>query len=118
MRDFAEVFTNEREVKAMVDLVWDKLEDQIKASFLEPSCGNGNFLVEILDRKLALCQSDKDILTAYQSIFGIDIQADNVAECKERLLAMNPRLELRPKVRRILNKNIIVGDFLNDKLKN
>lgn len=116
MRDFAEVFTNEREVKAMVDLVWDKLEDQIKATFLEPSCGNGNFLVEILGRKLALCQSDKEILTAYKSIFGIDIQADNVAECKERLLEMNPRPELRPKVKRILNKNIIVGNFLNYEL--
>jgi len=57
--DHGEVFTNEREVKAMVDLVWKELEkgtvDKVlTATFLEPSCGSGNFLIEILQRKIAL----------------------------------------------------------------
>lgn len=53
--DHGEVFTNEREVKAMVDLVWRAFgtsEQKISKTFLEPACGSGNFLVEILERKL------------------------------------------------------------------
>lgn len=62
--DHGEVFTNEREVKAMLDLVWKNLEqgttDKIlTATFLEPSCGSGNFLIEILRRKLALLKEMK-----------------------------------------------------------
>ena len=48
-----EVFTNEREVKAMCDLVKDET-DRIDSRFLEPACGNGNFLAEIITRKLAV----------------------------------------------------------------
>ena len=52
VRDHGEVFTAEREVKAMCDLVKDEC-DRIDSRFLEPACGNGNFLAEILTRKLA-----------------------------------------------------------------
>ena len=52
VRDHGEVFTAEREVKAMCDLVKDETE-RIDSRFLEPACGNGNFLAEILTRKLA-----------------------------------------------------------------
>lgn len=51
--DHGEVFTNEREVKAMCDLVNDETQ-RIDSRFLEPACGDGNFLAEILDRKLAV----------------------------------------------------------------
>ena len=49
--DFGEVFTNEHEVKAMLDLVKHESE-RIESRFLEPACGDGNFLAEILHRKL------------------------------------------------------------------
>ena len=49
-----EVFTNEREVNAMLDLVKHETE-RIDSRFLEPACGDGNFLAEILRRKLAVC---------------------------------------------------------------
>lgn len=49
--DFGEVFTNEREVNAMLDLVKDETEN-IESTFLEPACGDGNFLIEVLSRKL------------------------------------------------------------------
>ena len=49
--DFGEVYTNEREVNAMIDLVKEEAE-KITTTFLEPACGSGNFLVEILRRKL------------------------------------------------------------------
>jgi type I restriction-modification system DNA methylase subunit len=49
--DHGEVFTNEREVNAMLDLVKTETE-RIESRFLEPACGDGNFLAEILRRKL------------------------------------------------------------------
>lgn len=53
--DYGEVYTNDREVKAMCDLVKDETE-RIDSRFLEPACGNGNFLAEILTRKLGVCK--------------------------------------------------------------
>jgi len=54
--DHGEVFTNEREVNAMLDLVKQETE-RIDSRFLEPACGNGNFLVEILRRKLEVVKA-------------------------------------------------------------
>ena len=93
-----EVFTAEREVKAMLDLVKPETE-RIDSKFLEPACGNGNFLVEILRRKLDSakgmlcrwhpCKHDEMMselsLRAISSIYGIDIMADNVKESRERM---------------------------------
>lgn len=59
VKDHAELFTAEREVKAMCDLVDDELS-RIDSNVLEPSCGNGNFLVEIYARKLKNCKDEKD----------------------------------------------------------
>ena len=53
VRDLAEVFTHQREVDAMLDLMPDAFHN-IDVKFLEPACGSGNFLVEILRRKLRL----------------------------------------------------------------
>lgn len=94
-----EVFTAEREVKAMCDLIPDWA-----GNVLEPACGNGNFLMEIARRKLAAGLSIAD--TA-RTIFGIDIQEDNVLEARTRLL------EILPGAERILERNIVVGDFLH-----
>ena len=55
VRERGEVFTAEREVNAMLDLVKDETE-RIDSTFLEPACGDGNFLAEILRRKLAVCE--------------------------------------------------------------
>lgn len=88
VRDFGEVFTNEREVKAMCDLIPAVVWENITSTFLEPACGNGNFLVEIYRRKLERCETERDGLKALASIFAIDIQADNVQESRERLKTM------------------------------
>jgi type I restriction-modification system DNA methylase subunit len=91
--DHGEVFTAEREVNAMLDLVKDETE-RIDSRFLEPACGTGNFLTKILERKMAVVRSrySKDLtgyelnaLIAVSSIYGIDILMDNVHECRERL---------------------------------
>ena len=88
-----EVFTAEREVKAMCDLVKDETE-RIESRFLEPACGDGNFLAEILERKLAVVSKqysknpndwEKHSLLALCSLYGIDILQDNAAACRERL---------------------------------
>ena len=88
VKDFAEVFTPAHIVKDMCDLVPEEMWVNIDTTFLEPACGTGNFLVEILERKFKLCQSWEDGLRALKSIYGMDIQADNVEEAKGRLFDM------------------------------
>ena len=91
--DHGEVYTNEREVKAMCDLVKTETE-RIDSRFLEPACGNGNFLAEILSRKLTVVSQkykkssfdyEKYSVVAITSLYGVDILIDNVLECRERL---------------------------------
>lgn len=113
VKEFAEVYTNEREVNAMLDLIPNIT---IEMTFLEPSCGNGNFLIEILKRKLQLAKTDDEVLQCYSTIFGIDIQEDNVIESRERMLNLLPNSALTNVVKQILNKNIKVGDFLKEEL--
>lgn len=101
--DHGEVFTHEREVRAMLDLVKIQTE-QITSTFLEPACGTGNFLAEILRRKLttalrlsqinksqkspkyAQLHYEKHAICAISSIYGIELLADNCDECRRRLL--------------------------------
>ncbi len=85
-----EVFTNPREVNAMLDLVKPETE-RIDSRFLEPACGDGNFLIEILRRKLSICEArvrakqytqlqyEHDAIWAISSIYGIELLADNAA---------------------------------------
>lgn len=87
-RDYGEVYTPKWLVKDMCDTIPPEVWNDLTATFLEPACGNGNFLAEILERKLKLCRDERDGLKALNAIFGIDIQQDNVDECKERLLKM------------------------------
>ena len=115
---FAEVFTAEREVKDMCDLIPSEVWEDIDSRFLEPACGNGNFLVEIFERKLTRCESVEQGLNALRSIYGIDIQQDNVEESKQRLFDMFVKqFPKSPAITaiiaaQILENNIICGDSL------
>lgn len=129
--DFGEVFTSEREVKAMCDLAKDETY-RIDSKVLEPACGDGNFLAEILNRKLSTVESrysknKQDIemysVIAVTSLYGIDIQEDNAEECRERLFAIWESFVSRyvgaeavtrcsEAVRYILKCNILCGDAL------
>ena len=129
--DHGEVYTGAREVNAMLDLVKQETE-RIDSRFLEPACGTGNFLAEILARKLGVVETryagsqlewERYAVLAAGSIYGIDILADNVAACRERLLALFDRAytgrykrrakdEVRDVVRFVLGRNIIHGDAL------
>lgn len=118
VKDFAEVFTPSHIVKDMCDLIPEDVWNNIESTFLEPSCGNGNFLVEIYRRKLAICKDERDGLKALASIVGIDIQPDNCEESRKRL--MNQFCEAFPNANEvcillaagILKNNIICGDGL------
>ena len=87
-------------------------------TFLEPACGNGNFLVEIFERKLKLCSNVQDGLMALRCIYGIDILQDNVEESRQRLFDMFvnafPSAAVRDIIaaEMILENNIICGDSL------
>lgn len=72
----------------MCDLIPSDVWENITSTFLEPACGNGNFLVEIYRRKLERCETERDGLKALASIFAIDIQPDNVQESRQRLKGM------------------------------
>ncbi len=129
--DHGEVFTNPREVNAMLDLVKDESE-RIESTFLEPACGTGNFLVEVLTRKLATVvrrygksqlEFERYAVMAVTSIYGIDLLPDNVAACQDRLFDMFDTIyraqfdaackpECRASVRYVLRTNIIHGDAL------
>jgi len=131
VRDHGEVFTNEREVKAMCDLVKDETE-RIDSRFLEPACGDGNFLAEILSRKLEVVKRkykkstfdyEKNAVLAISSLYGVDILHDNVIACRERLFAIWDKEyksvckkdcndQTRDAVRFILSKNIVCGNAL------
>ena len=126
-----EVFTADREVNAMLNLVKQETE-RIESRFLEPACGNGNFLVKILERKLAVVRGryakqyiDYELyaLIAVSSIYGIDIQLDNVEECRYRLYNIftkeytslfnnSTTEEYLQSIRFVFSKNIIWGDAL------
>lgn len=131
VRDHGEVFTNEREVKAMCDLVKDETE-RIDSRFLEPACGDGNFLAEILTRKLEIVKRkykksaldyEKNAVLAASSIYGVDILIDNVIACRERMFKIWDKEYkavckkecndmTRDAVRFILKRNIVCGNAL------
>lgn len=129
--DHGEVFTNQREVNDMLDLVKHETE-RIDSRFLEPACGNGNFLAEVLRRKLTVVDSrygksqiewERYSVIAVSSIYGVDILEDNAQECRDRLLGIYTEWYSKTfkqvnndcirSVRFLLNRNILWGDALD-----
>jgi hypothetical protein len=93
VQEHGEVFTNEREVNAMLDMVRQETE-RIDSRFLEPACGDGNFLAEVLRRKLDVVDSryrrslpewERYAFIAVCSIYGVELLHDNTVACRERL---------------------------------
>lgn len=135
--DHGEVFTPEHIVNDMLDLVKNETE-RIDSRFLEPACGNGNFLIEILRRKLNIVKDrykknqtdyERYAIVAVSSCYGVDILEDNCAECRERLLNFfeteykgiykkETREQIIEVIKFILSKNIIWGDALTLKTNN
>ena len=130
--DHGEVFTNQREVNAMLDLVKHETE-RIDSRFLEPACGNGNFLAEVLNRKLNVVDHkyshtqiewERYAVLAVCNIYGVDILEDNAEECRKRLFnifkgrynklfADKCKPEVLRSVDFLLHRNILWGDALD-----
>ena len=126
-----EVFTAEREVNAMLDLVANECL-RPDSRFLEPACGNGNFLTAILKRKLSELRRkyknspydyEKLAIVAIGSLYGVDIMRDNVEECRKRLFSIwneeytahcksDASEEARQAAKFIISRNIINGNAL------
>lgn len=125
--DHGEVFTPSWMVEAMLDLVKGETE-RIDSRFLEPACGSGNFLVRILQRKLAAVEikfgkSDFEkrhyALLALMCIYGIELLPDNIAECRANLLEifaeylnLDQSEELYRAAFFVLSQNIVNGDAM------
>ena len=129
VQSIAEVKTAEREVNAMLDLVNDTVR-RPNSRVLEPACGNGNFLVEILRRKLAVAAGNAKsqegfefgVITSLTSIYGIDIMSDNVEEARKRLQMLvveaysmtkntwRPNDGFYESAQYVLGTNIVLGD--------
>ena len=129
--DFGEVNTSEREVNAMLDLVKQETE-RLDSRFLEPACGDGNFLIEVLNRKLEILvknykknqyEFEKNSVVVVGSIYGVDILQDNAQSARDRLFDRFIEVykkhfkeylneNLVKSIKFILDKNIIHGDAL------
>jgi hypothetical protein len=123
--DHGEVFTPAWMVEAMLDLVKGETE-RIDSRFLEPACGDGNFLVQILRRKLAAVElkygkSDFErrqyALLALMCLYGIELLPDNIAECRVNLLAifaeylnLGPADDLYRAAFYVLSQDLVNGD--------
>lgn len=125
--DHGEVFTPAWMVEAMLDLIKGEAE-RIDARFLEPACGSGNFIVKVLQRKLAAVEgkfgkSDFEkqhyALLALMCIYGIELLADNIIECRENVLEifadylnLQASDDLYRAAAFVLSQNIVHGDAL------
>lgn len=126
-----EVFTAEREVNAMLDLVANECL-RPDSRFLEPACGDGNFLSAILKRKLTELRRkykksprdyEKQAIVAIGSLYGVDIMLDNIEACRARLFAIwdeeytelcknDTSQDARKAAQFIISRNIINGNAL------
>lgn len=125
--DHGEVFTPPWLVEAMLDLVNDESE-RIDSRFLEPACGSGNFLVQVLRRKLAAVELKYEAspfertqyaLLGLMCIYGIELLADNIAECRANLLelfaqelGLEPADDTYRAAAHVLAVNLVHGDAL------
>lgn len=138
VRGLAEVYTHDREVTAMLDLVADMFPsaedpENIDRTFLEPACGHGNFLVAIIARKIQHvtvehygegAELEYRLLRCFTSTYGIDIDAGNVIEARERMLEVMERhigdagiavsQEFLDAVSHVLGTNVQRADTLAD----
>lgn len=130
-----EVFTAEREVKAMCDLVKNESE-RIDSRILEPACGEGPFLQEMLKRKLATVKSrygksphDFELysIVALSSLYGVELLEDNAQVCRDNLYGIwevaysefgSQRKEVKNAARYMVQTNILCGDALTLKQNN
>lgn len=116
VKKFGEVFTPSWLVKKMCDMLDEQnggTAFEIEKTFLEPCCGTGNFAVEIIERKLKKCKTSDDARISVGSYYTVEIQQDNVDECRDRVEELVHLYFPDLQIRDILERNIVCGDFLH-----
>lgn len=126
VNDYGEVFTADKEVNAMLDLVNDEIE-KIDSTVLEPACGEGAFILKIFERKMNIVKQyswngwikEFMILRAVSGIYGVDIQKDNVMICRKKLFIKaqsyitNPTNGFTKMLHELIERNIICGNTIS-----
>jgi len=107
-KETAEDFTPLELVNEMLDKLPEEVFLDPSKTFCDNSAGNGNFLIQVLQRKL---DNGHDPLQALSTIYGVELMPDNVLEIKERLLSLIPA-KLYKKAEKIVNINIICHNSL------
>jgi hypothetical protein len=107
-RETAEDFTPSSLVNEMLDKLPDEVFVDPDKTFCDNSAGNGNFLIEVLRRKLS---NSHPPLQALSTIYGVELMPDNVEEMKERLLKLIPK-KFHKEAKNILDKNIVCHNAL------
>jgi len=113
-QETGEDFTPISKVNEMLDILSPEVFIEPSNTFCDPAAGNGNFLVEVLSRKLL---HGHNPLQAIDTIYGVELMPDNVEEMKERLLELIPT-NLHKKAREIINHNIVCANSLEFDFKN
>ena len=106
VKETAEVFTPTPLVQEILNNLPQELFEDVSKTFLDPSCGDGQFLSEIVIRKMG--KSGCSLEQALSTTYGVELMEDNVKLCKERLAGPNPTQEILD----ILDKNIVCADAL------
>ena len=137
IKDFGEVFTKPKEVEAMLNMVKNETQ-RIDSRFLEPACGNGNFLIKILDKKLDVVEKkynnsqieyERYSFQAVCSLYGVEILKDNVNSCRNRIYSHFKKMyesfflntsnsKFLSSIKYVISRNILWGDALTLKEPN
>lgn len=112
VRESAEVYTPKWVVNEMLDLIPKETWENIDATFLEPAGGNGNFVEEILRRKLAIAKNDEEKIRALKSVYAVELMLDNVDEMRARVKAIMEENGITTGIDDIIKRNIQQGNFL------
>ncbi len=112
VKNFGEVFTSKKTVNEMLNLLPKEMFKPSK-TFLEPTCGEGVFILEILKRKFANCKKRNDYTIALGSVYGMELQEDNVKICIDNIINLCSEY-FKPTKQEIelINNHIIQADSL------
>ncbi len=112
IQKFGEVFTSVETVNQMLDMLPPETFKP-ERTFLEPCCGEGVFIIEILKRKFANCKKRKDYTTSLKSVYGMELQADNVVKCIQNVLNLcDEYFNVTKTEKMIVNEHIMQADSL------
>jgi predicted helicase len=117
VKQTGEVFTPLELVDEILDELPQEVFDDPQKTFLDPSCGDGNFLVRVIAYKI---EAGATVEQALSTTYGVDLMPDNIQHCKDRLLALADNYDtavhgiknVRAKYGHILEKNIVCADAL------